>query len=587
MIFENAEFYRTIAVAPTKAGGDYPSFVVDDLSKDERFNQLPFVTGPPNLRFYAGVPLITKRGIAIGSLFIVDDRVRHGLEKEHVHFMGTMAKTIMKHMEMVREVEEHRRGMKMSRGLASFVEGRAELVEADLDAEDGEGTRVAGQFETDSGISRTKSRSSQSHSHRGSVTSTGASGSTTSAERKEREYSAALAKTEEIIRDAHDKADNLSPRPDLTSGSQGTSYVSLGGTSATISPPADTDRTGVSPGSDTSEESSQRVLCSRAANLIRETFEVDGGCVFYDAQGTISEQRETPRHNDSSNQDDTQESTAEAESQVTSGDEFHSAADDAEGSLPTIPPLQSPQDTPTPPLGETTFSRTSVVSRKPVDVLGFSTPGASSIHADELPGYEVFRPVDERDLNTLLRRFPRGKLWTFDSDGGISSSSEEELFRPVPRDPMQRKRDAHRRKVKSTKAKNDAKFLAKHFPGVRQLLFVPLWDAGRGRWLSGCFVWSTELTRVLSKQSELSFLTAFGNSVMAEWSRIDTEIANQKKGDFIGSISHELRSPLHGILASAEFLGDEVQSTFEMSMVETISSCGRTLLDTIVSIPAI
>lgn len=41
---------------------------------------------------------------------------------------------------------------------------------------------------------------------------------------------------------------------------------------------------------------------------------------------------------------------------------------------------------------------------------------------------------------------------------------------------------------------------------------------------------------------------------LAEWSRIDTEIADQKKGDFVRSISHELRSPLHGILASAEFL---------------------------------
>jgi signal transduction histidine kinase len=71
---------------------------------------------------------------------------------------------------------------------------------------------------------------------------------------------------------------------------------------------------------------------------------------------------------------------------------------------------------------------------------------------------------------------------------------------------------------------------------------------------------------------------------MAEWSRIDTEIADQKKGDFIGSISHELRSPLHGILASAEFL-EEVTNGWEKQLVETIDSCGRTLLDTIVSHP--
>ena len=136
---------------------------------------------------------------------------------------------------------------------------------------------------------------------------------------------------------------------------------------------------------------------------------------------------------------------------------------------------------------------------------------------------------------------------------------------------------------KRARLQAEATILLNHFPGVHQLLFVPLWDASRSRWLSGNFTWSTEPTRILSKQSELAFLTAFGNSVMAECSRLDTEIADQKKGDFIGSISHELRSPLHGILASAEFLGEEVTGAFAKGLVETIDSCGRTLLDTIVS----
>jgi signal transduction histidine kinase len=44
-----------------------------------------------------------------------------------------------------------------------------------------------------------------------------------------------------------------------------------------------------------------------------------------------------------------------------------------------------------------------------------------------------------------------------------------------------------------------------------------------------------------------------------------------------------LRSPLHGILASAEFL-EEVTDGRSKQLVETIDSCGRTLLDTIVSL---
>ncbi|RAL59837.1 hypothetical protein DID88_000466 [Monilinia fructigena] len=77
------------------------------------------------------------------------------------------------------------------------------------------------------------------------------------------------------------------------------------------------------------------------------------------------------------------------------------------------------------------------------------------------------------------------------------------------------------------------------------------------------------------------FSVRFGNSVMAECSRISTEVADQKKSDFIGSISHELRSPLHGVLASAEILGDLSLPNLAQELVETIDSCGRTLLDTI------
>lgn len=43
---------------------------------------------------------------------------------------------------------------------------------------------------------------------------------------------------------------------------------------------------------------------------------------------------------------------------------------------------------------------------------------------------------------------------------------------------------------------------------------------------------------------------------------------------------HELRSPLHGILAAAEFLNSTHLSEFQDSLLETVNACGRTLLDT-------
>jgi hypothetical protein len=560
---------RTIQVRKSSLPGEeeiYPNFIVNDLEKDERFNQLPFVTGPPNLRFYAGVPLITKKNIAIGSLFIVDDRVRNGLSKDDIHFMGTMATTIMAHLEMVREVEERRRGMKMNRGLSSFVQGRAELLEADADVDD-EGTGIVGLFEPDSGIVRTRSRDSQSNS----VPST--LGSTSSTDRKP----PILSKTEGGILDSPAPIDPAHNRPDFPAAFHPGSHASVGTTTGSVwSPRSPSKVTDDSPDSQLSEESSQRRLTSRAANLIRETFEVDGGCIFYDAQaGSSSVNSDSLPHSENSMSEHSQ-----SENHFTSSDEIHSSEETPTTSGPRS--RVSPQESTASP--GATFTRSSTRPKKVVDILGFSTPNAASIHGDDVPGPECFRPFQEKSLHTLLRRYPKGKLWTFGSDGEMSSSSEEEYQRFLSgKDVVQKRKDLHRKKARMAKTRNDAKFLAKHFPGVRELLFVPLWDAGRSRWLSGCFVWSTEPTRVLSKQSELSFLSAFGNSVMSEWSRVDTEIANQKKGDFIGSISHELRSPLHGILASAEFLSEEVQSTFEKGLVETISSCGRTLLDTIVS----
>ena len=45
---------------------------VPDLSDDDRFKNNPLVESEPNIRFYAGAPLITPNGQAIGTICSVD-----------------------------------------------------------------------------------------------------------------------------------------------------------------------------------------------------------------------------------------------------------------------------------------------------------------------------------------------------------------------------------------------------------------------------------------------------------------------------------------------------------------------------------
>lgn len=78
------------------------SFIVNDTLEDDRFKNRSYVTSGAGVRFYAGVPIITKQGHAIGVYAVSDIEPRpQGLSLDEAQFMEDVAQIIADHLERV------------------------------------------------------------------------------------------------------------------------------------------------------------------------------------------------------------------------------------------------------------------------------------------------------------------------------------------------------------------------------------------------------------------------------------------------------------------------------------------------------
>jgi signal transduction histidine kinase len=546
--------------------------VIPDLSKDEKTANLPFVKDSSCGRFFAGVPILSPKGHHIGTYCVLDDEPREGISSTGVQFMKDMSKTVMSYLELARAREEHRRGERMVRGLGSFHEGKSTLRTW---------RPVTG------GSPGNEDRAYES-------SRPGRAGGEGQLNQEQQEAQFNQDQQEQLLQDPADTLARLTEgagnsqntnAPILkhegkggitfalpASSSSGASYSdtqSRSSLSEARSNTTDTFSSGVPSVGTADPETADRLTLqedmlsmgvkaafSRASNIIRESIEVEGS-IFIDAAiggfygGLLDD-------DDCNNLDSTSSSGLTSSSDSSS---------------------------------KTTSSKASNTSKalkaeRMCGVLGFSTSHTSSINNSILPKLQGLIP--ENLLKGLVKRYPKGKIFHYTEDGQASSGSSSEasydsnapLYDPDHEKPLSRAR-ARRKADRRFSRRTDAEEVIKIFPGARSIAITPLWDSHRSRWFSLGLVWTNSPQRVLTVEGDLSYLASFGNTIMAEVARLDALTAEKAKTDLLGSISHELRSPLHGILGSVELLEGSITGPLQANLVNCIETCGRTLLDTI------
>jgi GAF domain-containing protein len=81
---------------------------VDDASADKRFADNPLVTSSPHIRFYAGAPLVTKEGCALGVMCVLDRKPRKlsNEQRTWLSMLGQLTMAILDFRKKVGEVSK-------------------------------------------------------------------------------------------------------------------------------------------------------------------------------------------------------------------------------------------------------------------------------------------------------------------------------------------------------------------------------------------------------------------------------------------------------------------------------------------------
>lgn len=93
---------------------------VSDACEDPRFADNPLVTDAPHIRFYAGAPLLTPNGYALGTLCTIDQKPKI-LSDHQKQALATLGKAVIAHLEVRKKNEELEKTNQFKSDFLSYV----------------------------------------------------------------------------------------------------------------------------------------------------------------------------------------------------------------------------------------------------------------------------------------------------------------------------------------------------------------------------------------------------------------------------------------------------------------------------------
>ncbi|KAJ5523719.1 hypothetical protein N7494_010369 [Penicillium frequentans] len=515
--------------------------VVPDMTQHEEFKDHLDVTNDPHIRFMACSPIISPKGIVIGAYTVLDDKPHDTLDANSVKFLVDIAHTVMDHLDATRSRHEHRRGERMIVGLGSFLEGKGSLRNSWINANESILTPSPGEDVDLEGHVNQEQQQKQISEYATPNTKYNDS----EGFREFRPQNFNTNQTGKAPAQTHEERTLASPDP----GTRDYFHARPRNRRASHRTTAPNHRDSLKKPPRDSYSFKVKETFSRAANIVRESIEVEA-VVFFDAHFGSRDALVNASNFDSESGGSCMESNSSSEEEAK------------RRGLPTERDISSD------PQPEN--CGTSTVN--PCKMLGFATSDVSSVSKEYMLDKKV--AISENFLGQLSRRYPRGKIFNFSEDGTLSSDDTSDGDSPC---------SSGKRFKKTRRAylRQDAVTLLQLAPRARSIAFSPLWDSHKGRWYSGCLTWTRAPHRVLTSEDELAFLFAIGHSVMAEVHRLGALLTERAKSDLLAGISHELRSPLHGIFGTIDILNDTVIDVLQRGLVHTISSCAFTLLGSI------